>query len=132
MSTENSEVAEPLRAVAYVRMSTDRQIYSTENQMEAIAAYAARRNITIVRIYKDGGKSGLLPDRRPALKSLLGDVMLGKADFECILVHDVSRGGRFQNSDESALTSSSAKRPAYGSNIAPRSFQTTAAFSRTR
>jgi hypothetical protein len=38
MSTENSEVAEPLRAVAYVRISTDRQIYSTESQMEAVAA----------------------------------------------------------------------------------------------
>jgi len=102
MSTEDSEAAEPLRAVAYVRMSTDRQIYSTENQMEAIAAYAARKNIAIVRIYKDDGKSGLMLDRRPALKSLLGDVMLGKADFDCILVYDVSRWGRFQNSDESA------------------------------
>ena len=102
MSTENSEAAEPMRAVAYVRMSTDRQIYSTENQMDVIAAYAARKNITIVRTYKDDGKSGLLLDRRPALKSLLGDVMLGKADFDCILVYDVSRWGRFQNSDESA------------------------------
>ena len=64
MSTEDSEADEPLRAVAYVRMSTDRQIYSTENQMDAIAAYAARKTITIVRTYKDDGKSGLLLDRR--------------------------------------------------------------------
>lgn len=102
MSTENCEATEPLRAVAYVRMSTDRQIYSTANQMDAIAAYAACKNIEIVRTYEDDGKSGLLLDRRPALKSLLGDVMLGKADFDCILVYDVSRWGRFQNSDESA------------------------------
>jgi DNA invertase Pin-like site-specific DNA recombinase len=101
MSIEKFEAAEPLRAVAYVRMSTDRQIHSTENQMDAIAAYAARKNVAIVRTYKDG-KSGLSLDRRPALKSLLGDVMLGKADFDCILVYDVSRWGRFQNSDESA------------------------------
>jgi DNA invertase Pin-like site-specific DNA recombinase len=50
MSTEDFDAEGPLRAVAYVRMSTDRQIYSTENQMEAIAAYAARRHIAIVRI----------------------------------------------------------------------------------
>jgi DNA invertase Pin-like site-specific DNA recombinase len=41
-------------------------------------------------------------DRRPALKSLLGDVMLGTANFDYILVYDVSRWGRFQNSDEGA------------------------------
>ena len=38
MSTEDLDAAEPLRAVAYVRISTDRQIYSTESQMEAVAA----------------------------------------------------------------------------------------------
>lgn len=54
------------RAAQYVRMSTDRQIYSTANQMDAIAAFAARKNITIVRTYKDDGKSGQLLDRRPA------------------------------------------------------------------
>ena len=102
MSIEALEAAEPLRAVAYVRMSTDRQIYSTANQIDAIAAYAARKNIAILRTYKDDGKSGLLLDRRPALKSLLGDVMLGKADFDCILVYDISRWGRFQNRDDSA------------------------------
>lgn len=94
MSIEKFEAAEPLRAVAYIRMSTDRQIYSTENRMAVIAAYAARKNVAIVRTYKDEGKSGLSLDRRPALKSLLGDVMLGKADFDCILVYDVSRWDR--------------------------------------
>jgi len=102
MSREDPEFPETSRAVAYVRMSTDRQIYSTENQLNAIAAYAARKNIKIIRTYKDDGKSGLLLDRRPALKSLLGEVMLGKANFDCILVYDVSRWGRFQNNDESA------------------------------
>jgi DNA invertase Pin-like site-specific DNA recombinase len=31
-------------------MSTDHQRYSTENQADAIAAYAAQRNLEIVRI----------------------------------------------------------------------------------
>ncbi|KAA8389414.1 hypothetical protein [Acetobacter sp. DmW_125131] len=34
----------PVRAAQYVRMSTDHQKYSTENQAEIIAAYAGRRN----------------------------------------------------------------------------------------
>jgi DNA invertase Pin-like site-specific DNA recombinase len=45
----------PLRAAQYVRMSTDQQKYSTENQAEVIAAYARSRNLTIVRTYADEG-----------------------------------------------------------------------------
>jgi len=83
-------------------MSTDHQKYSTENQAEAIAAYAARRNVTIVRTYADEGRSGLRLDDRDALKTLISDVQGGKADFDFILVYDVSRWGRFQDADESA------------------------------
>jgi predicted site-specific integrase-resolvase len=46
-----------LRAAQYVRVSTDPQKYSIENQAAAIAAYAARRNIGIVRTYSDVGRS---------------------------------------------------------------------------
>ena len=98
-------IHEPLtsaRAAQYVRMSTDYQKYSTENQKAAIAEYAARKSLTIVRTYADEGRSGLLLDRRLALKELISDVLLGHADFERILVYDVSRWGRFQDSDESA------------------------------
>jgi DNA invertase Pin-like site-specific DNA recombinase len=42
------------RAAQYVRMSTDNQKYSTANQAEAVAAYAQRRNLTIVRTYSEG------------------------------------------------------------------------------
>jgi DNA invertase Pin-like site-specific DNA recombinase len=91
-----------LRAAQYVRMSTDYQIYSTQNQADAIARYAAERNITIVRSYSDEGRSGLRLDDRHALKQLISDVLLGRADFGLILVYDVSRWGRFQDTDESA------------------------------
>jgi DNA invertase Pin-like site-specific DNA recombinase len=90
------------RAAQYVRMSTDHQKYSTQNQAEAIAAYAERRGLTIVRSYEDEGRSGLDIDGRQALQDLIGDVKSGRADFECILVYDVSRWGRFQDADESA------------------------------
>jgi predicted site-specific integrase-resolvase len=44
------------RAAKYVRMSTEHQKYSTENQAEAIEQYAARRDLVIVRTYADEGK----------------------------------------------------------------------------
>ena len=96
-------MAMPLvRAAEYVRMSTEHQKYSTENQAEAIREYAERRGFVIVRTYADEGKSGLRLDGREALKRLIEDVESGAADFTTILVYDVSRWGRFQDADESA------------------------------
>jgi len=83
-------------------MSTDHQKYSTENQADAIKRYAEERGIEIVRTYADEGKSGLSVDGRHAFKNLIADVSQGRADFETILVYDVSRWGRFQDTDESA------------------------------
>jgi DNA invertase Pin-like site-specific DNA recombinase len=90
------------RAAEYVRMSTEHQQYSTENQADKIREYAARRGIEIVRTYADEGKSGLRIDGRQALQQLIKDVETGAADFQIILVYDVSRWGRFQDADESA------------------------------
>lgn len=97
-----SESTKPMRAAEYVRMSTDHQKYSTENQGDAIRRYASGRGFEIVRTYADEGKSGLKIDGRDALKRLIDDVIGGRADFEAILVYDVSRWGRFQDADESA------------------------------
>lgn len=90
------------RAAEYVRMSTDHQKYSTENQSVAIRDYAAQRGLTIVRTYADEGKSGLRIEGRDALQRLIDDVEGGAVDFDVILVYDVSRWGRFQDADESA------------------------------
>ena len=90
------------RAAEYVRMSTEHQKYSTENQSDAIRRYAAARSIDIVKTYADEGKSGLSIDGRDALKRLIGDVEGKRADFDAILVYDISRWGRFQDADESA------------------------------
>jgi DNA invertase Pin-like site-specific DNA recombinase len=83
-------------------MSTDHQRYSTENQADEIREYAARNGIEIVRTYADHGKSGLSIAGRDAMKQMLADVEAGQADFTLILVYDVSRWGRFQDTDESA------------------------------
>src|SRR6266581_9242914 len=90
----------PIRAAEYVRMSTEHQRYSTENQGEIIRRYAEERGFTLVRTYEDSGKSGLRLDGRDSLKRLIEDVRGGAADFRAILVYDVSRWGRFQDADE--------------------------------
>lgn len=84
-------------------MSTDHQKCSTDNQSEAIQRYADARGIEIVRTYGDAGRSGLTLDGREALQRLMRDVTSGSADFEAILVYDVSRWGRFQDADEGAF-----------------------------
>lgn len=90
------------RAVEYVRMSTEHQQYSTENQADKIREYATRRGIDIVGTYTDAGKSGLNIGGRASLQQLIKDVESGAPGFQIILVYDVSRWGRFQDADESA------------------------------
>lgn len=94
--------AAPVRAAQYVRMSTDHQQYSTENQAAAIRQYAARHGLEIVRTYADEGRSGLRIEGRAGLLRLLADVESGAADFSAVLVYDISRWGRFPDADESA------------------------------
>lgn len=92
----------PVRAAQYVRMSTEHQQYSTENQADVILQYAIKRGYEIVCTYADEGKSGLRMEGRASLRQLIEDVQNGNADFEVVLVYDVSRWGRFQDADESA------------------------------
>jgi DNA invertase Pin-like site-specific DNA recombinase len=82
-------------------MSTEHQRYSTQNQAEALAKYAAEHGMTIVRTFADDGKSGLNLEGRAGLLRLLSEVQNGLADFSAILVYDISRWGRFQDADES-------------------------------
>jgi DNA invertase Pin-like site-specific DNA recombinase len=99
-----------VRAAEYVRMSTEHQEHSTDNQAAEIRLYAIRRGFEIVRTYADEGKSGLKLDGRDALKLLLDDIEQGRADYTVLLVYDVSRFGRFQDPDEAALYELQCKR----------------------
>lgn len=92
-----------VRAAQYVRMSTEHQRYSTENQSDAIGRYATERGFEIVRSYVDAGRSGLNIDGRQGLQNLLADIEGRIADFSAVLVYDISRWGRFPNSDEAAF-----------------------------
>jgi DNA invertase Pin-like site-specific DNA recombinase len=92
----------PIRVAQYVRMSTEHQQYSMDNQSEAISTYARDHQMAVVQTYADAGKSGLTAKNRPGLAQLIKDVESGSTDYFAILVYDVSRWGRFQDADESA------------------------------
>jgi len=89
-------------AAQYLRMSTEHQRYSPENQAAAIQKYAETHGFTIVRTFPDDARSGLVLKNRLGLRSLIQEVATGTPCFRAILVYDVSRWGRFQDVDESA------------------------------
>jgi DNA invertase Pin-like site-specific DNA recombinase len=89
-------------AAEYLRMSTEHQQYSLDNQRLAIQAYARAHDFFIVQTYTDGARSGVVLKRRDGLRQLLQDVMGGNPGYQTILVYDISRWGRFQDADEAA------------------------------
>lgn len=107
---ESASDSQRVLAAQYVRMSTEHQKYSTDNQTAAISRYAEHRGYEIVQTYADEGKSGLKLDGRDALKRLLEDVESHAAVYSAVLVYDVSRWGRFQDPDEAAAIELTCKR----------------------
>lgn len=99
---EDNCTGESKPVAAYVRMSTEHQRYSVANQLKAIRKYAARNQMNVVRVFADRGRSGLSLKQRAGLSELLEDVAQNTRQFEEILVYDVSRWGRFQDTDEAA------------------------------
>ena len=99
---DSNEQGSRRQAAQYVRMSTEHQRYSTENQSDAILRYADERGYQIIETYCDAGKSGLRIEGRDGLTQLLEDIQAGQTDFKTVLVYDISRWGRFQDADESA------------------------------
>lgn len=96
------EVTSPIPAAQYLRMSTEHQQFSLQNQAGVIQQYALQSGFEIVQSYADPGKSGLLLKHRKGLVQLLSDVVGGAQAYKVILVYDVSRWGRFQDTDEAA------------------------------
>jgi len=90
-------------AAQYLRMSTEHQQYSSDNQAAAIRQYADEKGFEIVSTYSDEGKSGITVGGRRGLLQLIDDVECGRSGLAAILVYDVSRWGRFQNPDDAAV-----------------------------
>ena len=90
-----------LRAAQYLRMSTDEQDYSTLNQAEAIAGYAAAHNIEVVRTYSDDARSGLQLNGRPGLDLIIAARMSGTEDIhDYVLLREVCLSDRLNGTGE--------------------------------
>jgi site-specific DNA recombinase len=80
-------------AAGYVRMSSDKQETSPEQQRQEIERYAKREGYRVLRWYTDEGISGDDTERRIQFKRMIGDASTG--EFEVILCWDQDRFGRF-------------------------------------
>ena len=56
----------------------------------------------IVATYSDEARSGLRLENRPGMQQMLADAQGKDSGFDTILVYDISRWGRFQDTDEAA------------------------------
>lgn len=86
----------PLKAVGYIRVSTDEQAsegQSLDNQLSRIRAYAESQGWDLVDVYREEGHSGKTTNR-PELNRLIGDVRSDKVDI--VLVYRVDRLTRRQ------------------------------------
>jgi hypothetical protein len=70
-----------LPAAQYLRMSTDHQEYSLDNQAEVIRKYAEVRGFEVIKTYTDNAKSGLVLKHRKGLAQLLSDVVGGPQPY---------------------------------------------------
>ncbi len=97
-----------MKVALYVRRSTiDLQPDSLEAQEERLRSHAAASGHEVVRVYSDSA-SGKRVEKRDAFQRLIGDVKRGP-DFEAVLVRDVSRWSRAENTP---ATPSAPSRPA--------------------
>ncbi len=100
--TEPVETKPRLRAVAYYRHSAEiGQENSVEIQQDNVRAFAEKHDIEIIHEFADRGKSGLNAEGRPAFNEMM-EWARTREDFVLILVLDISRWGRFQDTDLSA------------------------------
>ena len=81
-----TKMEEKTKAAAYVRMSTEHQKYSPENQMAAIRDYADKHGYEIIQIYSDEGKSGLNIAGRASLQRMIDDVQNKNVKYKAIYV----------------------------------------------
>src|SRR5271165_5449658 len=79
-------------AAQYLRMSTENQQYSLQNQSAAIQKYAESKGFEIVHTYSDAGRSGLVLKSRPALRQLLQDVVTGVSSYKAMRCHHPESG----------------------------------------
>jgi DNA invertase Pin-like site-specific DNA recombinase len=83
-------------AVGYLRRSTEKQEQSLTDQKQAIERYAAEHGYRIVRWFQDDGISGDATEKRLGFQAMHKAACNGR-DFDCIIVWDMDRFGRFNS-----------------------------------
>lgn len=109
----------------YLRMSTENQQYSLQNQADAIAKYTADHGFQTIKTYSDAAKSGLRLQNRSGLKQLLKDVVEGQVGFRAVLVY---AGVAFRTQMRQHTTNSCARPLALRFTTAPSNSRTTTTF----
>ena len=91
-----------MRVALYIRRSTiDLQPDSLAAQEELLRTYAAAHTQEVVRVYRDSA-SGRSIEKREDFQRLIEDIKRGP-DFAAVLVRDVSRWSRAENTDEAGF-----------------------------
>ena len=85
----------PVAAVTYVRMSSDKQEESPEQQRAELAKLAERGGFQVVREYFDSAISGDATEKRKQFQKMIADAERG--EFKAILCWDQDRFGRFDS-----------------------------------
>src|SRR5690606_7086032 len=92
------------RAVMYLRVSTEEQVdnYSLETQEDICRKDAERRNIEIVQVFREEGKSAKTIQGRPELIKLLEFCRRNKRTVDAVIVYRLDRISR-QTADYLAI-----------------------------
>jgi len=87
---------ESIRAVIYTRVSTEGQLdgFSMDAQEKENRKYAAKNGMTVVKVFREEGKSGQYAEKRPAFLAMMEFCKSGKADV--LIVHKVDRFSRMK------------------------------------
>lgn len=105
MAEPTTAVSRPLRVVAYVRVSTDRQSeegFGLIIQREAVRRWAKLTGHRLVAVHADEGLSGALPAAgRPGLAAALDMIRTGEAD--ALVLPKLDRLARTLSVQEAAL-----------------------------
>jgi DNA invertase Pin-like site-specific DNA recombinase len=88
-----------IKAVGYIRCSTDQQEDSPDQQKLEIQAYANKHGLDIIEWYVDFGKSGTTFDQRPEFQRLKRAVE-SNPHFHQVVCYDESRWGRAIDAEE--------------------------------
>ena len=82
-------------AVAYYRMSSDRQETSVPDQRKAVERYGVENGYRILREYIDSGISGDATEKQLEFQRMIADA--SNREFSAILCWDQDRFGRFDS-----------------------------------